>query len=73
MMVLTLCNFRVDEYMETTIAQLGKPDLKEAKTVIQTLCNEWIAKKYHKRRGSRQLDKEIIVLRRGCVRNTQKS
>ncbi|KAL9100074.1 MAG: hypothetical protein Q9163_004515 [Psora crenata] len=41
MMVLTLCNFRVDEYMETTIARLSETDLKEAKTVIQTLCNEW--------------------------------
>ncbi|KAK3168218.1 hypothetical protein OEA41_004664 [Lepraria neglecta] len=46
MVVLTLCNFRVDECMGTTIAQLGEPDLKEAKTVIQTLCNGRNAEKH---------------------------
>jgi hypothetical protein len=46
MMVLTLCNFRVDEYMETTIAQLGEGDLKEAKTVIQTMCDGRNAENY---------------------------
>ena len=46
MMVLTLCNFRVDEFMETTMAQLSEPDLQEAKFVIQTLCKEWATEKH---------------------------
>lgn len=45
MMVLTLRNFRVDEYMETTIAMLSESDLDEAKTVIQTLCDDWMAQR----------------------------
>lgn len=45
MMVLTLGNFRVDEYMETTMAQLGELNLKEAKLIVQDLCNQWNADK----------------------------
>ena len=41
MMVLTLCNFRVDEYMEATVAKLSESELKEAKNVIKTLCERW--------------------------------
>ena len=40
MMVRTLSNFRVDEYMETTIAQLGESDMNEVKVAIQALCNQ---------------------------------
>lgn len=40
MMVLTLCNFRVDEYMETTMVQLSAPDLDEVGSTIRTLCEQ---------------------------------
>ena len=41
MMVLTLGNFRVDEYMETTIAELGEAELEEVKAITRTLCDQW--------------------------------
>lgn len=38
MMVLTMCNFRVDEYMETAIAKLGGDELEAIKSIIRMLC-----------------------------------
>ena len=38
MMVLTMCNFRVDEYMETVVATLGVDRLGPIKSIIRTLC-----------------------------------
>ena len=38
MMVLTVCNFRVDEYMETTGAKLMEDNLEQAKSIIHDLC-----------------------------------
>lgn len=38
MMVLTVCNFRVDEYMETAGAKLGEDNLGKAKSIIYDLC-----------------------------------
>ncbi|KAG7007773.1 FAD-dependent monooxygenase [Physcia stellaris] len=46
MMVLSLRNFRVDEYMETTIARLSEPELREAIAVVRTLCQLWNAEEY---------------------------
>lgn len=43
MMVLTLGNFRVDEYMETTIAALGEEKFEEVKAITRALCNQWNA------------------------------
>ena len=40
MMTLTLGNFRVDEYMETTLANLSAHDIEDAKALIETLCQE---------------------------------
>ena len=39
MMVLTMCNFRIDEYMETKIAKLSDDDLELIKSTIRNLCN----------------------------------
>ena len=39
MMVLTMCNFRVDEYMETTGAKLIEGNLEQVKAIIHNLCN----------------------------------
>ena len=38
MMVLTVLNFRVDEYMETTGAELTKDNFDQAKSTIRGLC-----------------------------------
>lgn len=38
MMVLTVCNFRVDEYMETTAAKLGQDKWDSVGSTIRTLC-----------------------------------
>lgn len=39
MMVLTVCNFRVDEYMETVVAEFGNgTTLELVKAAIRTLC-----------------------------------
>ncbi|KAL9062537.1 MAG: hypothetical protein Q9161_009791 [Pseudevernia consocians] len=38
MMVLTVCNFRVDEYMETQVAKLGADRLDLVKSAVRTLC-----------------------------------
>lgn len=38
MMVLTMCNFRVDEYMETAVAKLGGDELEAMKSIIRMLC-----------------------------------
>ena len=38
MMVLTLCNFRVDEYMETSLTELQKGDVDEVRSIIRELC-----------------------------------
>ena len=39
MMVLTVCNFRVDEYMETVVAKFGNgTTLELVKAAIRTLC-----------------------------------
>ena len=40
MMVLTLGNFRVDEYMETTLATLDGQGIEEMKILIRSLCAE---------------------------------
>ena len=39
MMVLTLYNFRVDEYMETIGTKLSENDLEQVKAVIRNLCD----------------------------------
>lgn len=38
MMVLTMCNFRVDEYMETAVAKLGEDKIEATKSIIRMLC-----------------------------------
>lgn len=38
MMVLTVCNIRVDEYMETIVAKLMEDNLEQAKFIIHDLC-----------------------------------
>lgn len=38
MMVLTVCNFRVDEYMETAVVRFSEADLEQAKSIVQALC-----------------------------------
>ena len=38
MMVLTLCNFRVDEYMENTGTKLIEDNVEQVKAVIHDLC-----------------------------------
>ncbi|KAL2038429.1 hypothetical protein N7G274_008768 [Stereocaulon virgatum] len=38
MMVLTLCNFRVDEYMETVVAKFSEDRLESVKSAIHSLC-----------------------------------
>ena len=40
MMVLTVCNFRVDEYMESVVAKLSKDRLELIKLLIHDLCSE---------------------------------
>lgn len=40
MMVLTLGNFRVDEYMETTLAKLDIEGIEEMKNLIKLLCQD---------------------------------
>lgn len=37
MMVLTVCNFRVDEYMETTVAEMDDASLEEARAYVRSL------------------------------------
>lgn len=39
MMVLTVCNFRIDEYMETTVAKCSEADLEQIKSIIHDLCS----------------------------------
>ena len=39
MMVLTVCNFRVDEFMETTGAKLIGQNLEEARSTVNELCS----------------------------------
>ena len=39
MMVLTVCNFRVDEYMESTVGKLSDADLEPLKAMIRRLCS----------------------------------
>lgn len=39
MMILTICNFRVDEYMESTVAKLPNDQLELTKQMIQELCS----------------------------------
>lgn len=38
MMVLSVCNFRVDEYMETSVAAMNDAALQKTKTTISELC-----------------------------------
>ena len=38
MMVLTMCNFRVDEYMETVVAKFSEEGLESVKSAIHSLC-----------------------------------
>ena len=38
MMVLTMCNFRIDEYMENVVAKSGGEILKEVRSTISALC-----------------------------------
>ena len=38
MMILTVCNFRVDEYMETTVENLVGQNFEEVKSTIDDLC-----------------------------------
>ena len=40
MMVLTLCNFRVDEYMETSMTKFEPADIDRVRLIIRTLCAE---------------------------------
>ena len=40
MMVLTVCNFRVDEYMESVVAKLSNDRLELIKLLIHDLCSE---------------------------------
>ncbi|MCJ1438192.1 hypothetical protein MMC27_007579 [Xylographa pallens] len=40
MMYLTVCNFQVDEYMETVAAQIGKDDFEPLKASIRSLFKE---------------------------------
>lgn len=39
MMVLTVCNFRVDEYMESAVTKLSDACLEPVKAMIRHLCN----------------------------------
>ncbi len=39
MMVLTLCNFRVDEYMETVVANIGDERFEQVKIATASLCS----------------------------------
>lgn len=39
MMVLTVCNFRVDEYMESAVTKLSDAGLEPVKAMIRHLCN----------------------------------
>ena len=39
MMVLTVCNFRVDEYMETAVSKLSDANLEPVKAMIHHLCS----------------------------------
>lgn len=39
MMVLTVCNFRVDEYMESAVAKLSNDKLEPVKSLIYDLCS----------------------------------
>lgn len=38
MIILTVCNFRVDEYMETSVKTMDNTSLQRAKTIIHELC-----------------------------------
>ena len=38
MMVVTVCNFRVDEYMETVVANFSAEILEQAKSILHDLC-----------------------------------
>lgn len=38
MMVLTMCNFRVDEYMETVVAKFSWDKLEAIKSIVRRLC-----------------------------------
>lgn len=38
MMLLTVCNFRVDEYMETAVAKLSQDKWESVGSMIRTLC-----------------------------------
>ena len=40
MMVLTICNFRVDEYMESVVAKLSNDRLELIKLLIHDLCSQ---------------------------------
>lgn len=50
MMVLTMCNFRVDEYMETVVANFGKDKLETTKSIVVRLCTENEAEKRQTRK-----------------------
>lgn len=39
MMVLTVCNFRVDEYMESAVGKLSDANLEPVKAMIHRLCS----------------------------------
>lgn len=39
MMVLTVCNFRVDEYMESAVAKLSNDKLEPVKSLIYDICS----------------------------------
>ncbi|KAL8707006.1 MAG: hypothetical protein Q9201_000054 [Fulgogasparrea decipioides] len=40
MMIVSACNYRMDEYMDTTVAGFSEADIKEAKRIICDLCSE---------------------------------
>lgn len=40
MMVLTICNFRVDEYMETAVPKLSEERLKLIRSTIHSICTD---------------------------------
>ncbi len=40
MMVLTICNFRIDEYMESAVAKIPNDNLEAIRSLIHDLCND---------------------------------
>ncbi len=54
MMVLSVCNFRVDEYMESTVGKLSDANLESVNAMIHRLCSAQVevAVKGHRIHGS---------------------